>query len=387
MRALLIVIDGVGCGGAPDAADYGDAAADTLGHVLDRVPDLSLPTLWSLGLGRVLGRRPTVRPAGSYGVMCERSAGKDSTSGHWELAGALLDQPFGHFDRFPPELVADIERDAGVRFVGNVAASGTAILDELGPDHLRTGDPILYTSADSVLQIAAHTRVMTCDRLYAVCDVARRHADRYRVGRVIARPFTGEPGAFVRTAGRHDFSMVPPPTVLDALRAAGVTVTSVGKTADLFAGRGFTASHPTTSDGQGMAVTDRLWRDAADGLTFVNLVDFDTAYGHRRDVAGFAAALAAFDEWLGRFLPNVAGDDLLIVTADHGNDPTFRGTDHTRERVPLLVRHGGPAADLGERATFADVAATLADAFGLDRWATGTSFLDRAAGAVAVTQP
>ena len=374
-RALLIVMDSVGCGGAGDAAAYGDAGADTLGHIFDATPDLHLPNLWSMGLGRVLNRGPAVEPAGGYGVMCERSAGKDSTTGHWELAGAVVGEPFGYFERFPAELVDAVERDAGVRFVGNVAASGTAILEQLGPDHLRTGRLILYTSADSVLQIAAHEAVLSAEQLYGVCAVARRHADRYRIGRVIARPFRGEPGAFERTAGRHDFSLPPPPTVLDGLVAAGVAVTSVGKTADLFAGRGFTASCPTASDAAGMAAVEQLWGDRADGLTFVNLVDFDTLYGHRRDVAGYAAALGRFDRWLGGFLPAVRDDDLLIVTADHGNDPTFPGTDHTRERVPVLVRHGGLCGDLGLRDTFADVAATAADFFGLADWRAGRSFL------------
>ena len=375
MRALLIVMDSVGCGGAPDAAAYGDAGADTLGHVLDAVPSLRLPALWSLGLGHVLGRDPVRHPIGSYGVMTPRSPGKDSTTGHWELAGVVLDRPLGLFDHFPPALVSAVERDAGVSFIGNVPASGTEILDHLGPDHVRTGRPILYTSADSVLQIAAHVDVIPTPRLYAICEVARRHADAHRIGRVIARPFAGEPGAFVRTAGRHDFSLRPPPTVVDALTAAGVAVTSVGKTADLFDGRGFAASHPTASDAAGMAITERLWAANGEGLTFVNLVDCDTLYGHRRDPAGYAAAVAAIDRWLGAFLPAIGGDDLLIVTADHGNDPTFAGTDHTRERVPVLVRHGHRSVGLGDRSTFADVAATVAAFFGLRGFGPGTPFL------------
>ncbi len=375
MRAVLIVMDSVGCGRAADAADYGDAGADTLGHIFDRVPGLRLPNLWSIGLGHVLGRSPVATPVGRYGVMRPRSAGKDSTTGHWELAGVVLDRPFGTFGRFPPELVEAIEAEAGVSFLGNVAASGTEIIDRLGAEHVRTGWPILYTSADSVLQVAAHERVMPIGRLYAVCEVARRHADRYRIGRVIARPFAGEPGAFVRTGGRHDFSLRPPPTVLDAIAATGTAVVSVGKTFDLFAGAGFTASHPTGSDADGMTTAERLWRAGGDGLTFVNLVDFDTLYGHRRDVAGYAAALAAFDHWLGRLLPDVRDGDLLIVTADHGNDPTFGGTDHTRERVPVLVVGHGRAGDLGERQTFADVAATLAGAFAVPGgWPVGTPF-------------
>ena len=375
MRALLIVLDSVGCGGAPDAAVYGDTGADTLRHVLDAVLAVRLPNLWSMGLGRVLGRGPTVAPSGQWGVMTPQSAGKDSTTGHWELAGVVLDRPLGTFDRFPPGLVAAIEAEAGVGFIGNVAASGTEIIDRLGPEHVRTGRPILYTSADSVLQVAAHEAVMTLPRLYALCEVCRRHADDYRIGRVIARPFVGEPGGFARTAGRHDFSLRPPPTVLDALAAAGVAVTSVGKTADLFAGAGFAASHPTVSDAEGMATTTRLWRGGTGGMLFVNLVDCDTLYGHRRDPAGYAAALAAIDRWLGDLLAEIRPEDLLIVTADHGNDPTFRGTDHTRERVPVLVRHGGRTGDLGDRQTLADVAATVAAAFGVPGgWGMGTPF-------------
>ena len=376
MRALLIVLDSVGVGGAPDAAAYGDAGADTLGHILDRHPALRLPNLWSLGLGHVVNRRPCP-PAdlrASYGRMTEVSAGKDSTTGHWELAGAVLGEPFGHFVNFPPALVGAIEREAGVSFIGNLPASGTAIIDQLGPEHVRAGRPILYTSADSVLQIAAHEAIIPVGRLYEICRIARRHADAYRIGRVIARPFVGEPGAFVRTANRHDFSMTPPPTVLDALTAAGVPVVGVGKTADLFAGSGVAASHPTASNADGMRQIEAVWRATDRGLVFANLVDFDTNFGHRRDVAGYAAALAEVDAWLGRFLPAVRADDLLILTADHGNDPTFRGTDHTREQVPLLMKLGGRAADLGTRETFADVAASLGAYFGVP-WPVGTPFV------------
>ena len=377
MRALLIVLDSVGVGGAPDAAAYGDNGADTLGHILDRHPDLRLPNLWRLGLGHITDRAPCP-PAdlrASHGRMREVSAGKDSTTGHWELAGAILDEPFGHFVHFPPALVGAIEREAGVSFIGNLPASGTAIIDELGPEHVRTGRPILYTSADSVLQIAAHEAVIPLGRLYEICRVARRHADPYRIGRVIARPFVGEPGAFARTANRHDFSMQPPRTVLNALADVGVPVVGVGKTADLFAGSGVTESHPTASNADGMRRIEAVWRATGRGLVFANLVDFDTNFGHRRDCAGYAAALAEFDAWLGRFLPHVADEDLLIVTADHGNDPTHRGTDHTREQVPLMVMHGGRTDDLGTRETFADVAASLGAFFGIP-WPVGTPFTD-----------
>ena len=377
MRALLLVLDSVGIGDAPDAEAYGDAEANTLGHILERTPDLTLPNLCSLGLPEVLGasKRPIGHYRASYGRMQESSAGKDTTTGHWELAGAVLEQPFATFDRFPPELVQSIERDAGVEFIGNYASSGTTVLEALGPEHLQTGRPILYTSADSVLQIAAHEEVIPIERLYAICEVARRHADSAKIGRVIARPFTGEPGAFKRTARRHDYSMKPPRTVLDAISDAGVPVIGVGKISDIFAGQGVTESFPTSSNAEGMRRIDALWRERQDGFLFANLVDFDMLFGHRRDVAGYARALEEFDAWLGGFLPQIGADDLVIITADHGNDPTFRGTDHTREQVPLFVLDGSEPRDLGTRKTFADVAATLADFFSVAHWHTGTSFL------------
>jgi phosphopentomutase len=372
-RALLIVLDGVGLGGAPDAAEFGDAGADTLGHVLGAT-GVALPTLAALGLHRLLGLPDAPAPRAMHGRMRERSAGKDSTTGHWEIAGIALEAPFAVFERFPEALVRAIEAEAGVTFLGNIPASGTAIIEELGPEHLRTGRPILYTSADSVLQIAAHEAVMPPSRLYAVCEVARRHADAYRIGRVIARPFEGAPGAFRRTGGRHDFAMRPPPSVLRALTAAGLPVTGVGKVADLFAGEGFTTSHPTADDADGMRRTAKAWAATREGLVFTNLVDFDTVHGHRRDVAGFAAGLATFDGWLAGFLPAVAPEDLVIITADHGCDPTYPGTDHTREEVPLLVLHQGRADPLGTRDGFMDVAATLARHFELPPWPTGRPF-------------
>ena len=374
MRALLIVLDGVGVGGAPDAARYGDAGADTLGHVLART-GVALPTMRALGLDAILGVAGAPRPRASWGRMREHSAGKDSTTGHWEIAGVALDQPFAIFDRFPEALVAAIEAEAGTRFLGNVPASGTAIIEELGAEHLRTGHPILYTSADSVLQIAAHEAVVPVPRLYAICEVARRHADAWRIGRVIARPFAGQVGAFARTPRRHDFSMAPPRSILDALAEAGQPVVTIGKVADLFAGRGIANSVPTANNAEGMARMAAVWPRTRDGLVFTNLLDFDTEYGHRRDVHGFAAALAAFDVWLGRFLPQVGPEDLMIITADHGNDPTFRGTDHTREEVPLLLLHHGRAEPLGIREGFADIAATLAGFFRLHPWPVGSSAL------------
>ena len=376
-RALLLVLDSVGCGHAPDAAAYGDEGADTLGHIFAAQPALALPALFSLGLGKIIGAKNSPAPIASHGRMCERSAGKDTTTGHWEIAGVILDQPFATYAQFPPELVRAIELEAGVQFIGNYAQSGTTILTELGAEHVRTGQPILYTSADSVLQIAAHESVIPLPRLYQICRIARRHCDAWRIGRVIARPFTGEPGAFARTSGRHDFSAVPPLTILDAIAAAGLSVEGVGKISDIFAARGLTHSTPTTSNADGMAAIDTLWANGHDGLIFANLVDFDMHFGHRRDVAGYARALAEFDAWLALFVEKVAPADLVIITADHGNDPTWPGTDHTREEVPLLVLHASQAAPLGTRETFADIAATLADFFHLPPWKVGESFLSQ----------
>ncbi len=339
-----------------------------------------MPALFSLGLWKILTAdvldRRSRGTIASFGRMRERSAGKDTTTGHWEIAGIILDEPFATFPEFPPELISAIERDARVEFIGNYARSGTTILEELGAEHLRTGKPILYTSADSVIQIAAHERLVPRRRLYEICRIARRHADAARIGRVIARPFDGEPGSFRRTSGRHDFSMVPPPTVLNAIAETGLRVEGVGKISDIFADSGITRSTPTASNAEGMAAIDRLWADGQDGLIFANLVDFDMLYGHRRDVAGYTRALVEFDTWLATFLPRCEEDDLVIITADHGNDPTWRGTDHTREEVPLMVLHRGASLALGTRRTFADVAATLAAHFELRQpWPVGRSFI------------
>ncbi len=380
MRALLLVLDSVGVGDAPDAQQYGDAGANTLGHIFEQTPDLGLPNLCSLGLSEILASaRQGPLPRASYGRMQERSVGKDTTTGHWEIAGAILDEPFAVFERFPDELVRAIESDAGAEFIGNYACSGTTVLEQLGDEHVRTGKPILYTSADSVLQIAAHEQVIPIERLYAICKAARKQADAARIGRVIARPFTGESGSFKRTARRHDYSMKPPRTVLNAISESGTAVIGVGKISDIFADSGITESLPTASDAQGLERVAELWRAQRDGLIFANLVDFDMHFGHRRDVRGYAQSLREFDSWLGEFLPGITPDDLVIITADHGNDPTFRGTDHTREQVPLFVLDGSEPRNLGTRETFADVAATLADCFELPPWPAGVSFLSRVA--------
>lgn len=379
MRALLLVLDSVGIGHAADAASYGDEGANTLGHIFEQMPGLQLPALCSLGLTHLLpaAGRPETTTRASYGRMQERSAGKDTTTGHWEIAGVILEEPFAVFDRFPEELVQRIEAEAGVSFIGNFARSGTVILDELGVEHLRSANPILYTSADSVLQIAAHEDVIPVDRLYHLCKIARRHADAFHIGRVIARPFIGAPGNFNRTSRRHDYSMRPPRTILTDLTENGVAVTGVGKISDIFAGEGITTSHPTVSNREGTDRISELWDAHAPGLIFANLVDFDMLHGHRRDVHGYAEALRGFDGWLAEFLPKIKGDDLVIITADHGNDPTFPGTDHTREAVPLFFLNRGQSRDLGTRSTFADIAATLAASFQLPKpWPVGSSFLE-----------
>lgn len=391
MRALIIVLDSVGVGHAPDAASYGDEGANTLGHIFETVPGLELPNLKKLGLGQILNGRATLRGAAtparqnlalpgqlraSFGRMQERSAGKDTTTGHWEIAGVILEQPFATFESFPDALVRDIEREAKVTFIGNYARSGTTILEELGVEHVRTGNPILYTSADSVLQIAAHEKAIAVSGLYDICQIARKHADEFRIGRVIARPFDGEPGRFRRTARRHDYSMKPPRTVLNALSEARIDVIGVGKIDDIFDGEGITESFPTATNAEGTERILQLLRERESGLIFANLVDFDMQFGHRRDPAGYAAALSEFDTALAELLPLIRPEDLVVITADHGNDPTFRGTDHTREQVPLFVLHNGESRDLGTRDTFADVAATLAEFFGLpEPWSKGSSFM------------
>lgn len=386
MRTLLLILDSVGCGHAPDAGAYGDAGANTLRRVLDHSAEAGgpdFPVLESLGLRDILRMSeagllpPGLAMPGHFaiGVLEEISAGKDTTTGHWELAGAPLAKPFPVFKTFPVELVRAIERDAGVHFLGNIAASGTEILDRFGPEHLETGAPILYTSADSVLQIAAHEEIVPLERLYEICKTARGHADRYGIGRVIARPFVGGPGAFKRTAGRHDYSLLPPRTILNALHESGIPVTGIGKIGDIFAMSGILESIPTASNAEGMAVIEMLWNANRNGLLFANLVDFDMLFGHRRDTAGYARALSEFDAWLGRFLSRIHSDDLVLIAADHGNDPGWRGTDHTRERVPLWVLGAVPPAHPGIRGSYADVAASLAVRFGLPAWPGGKSFL------------
>lgn len=381
-QALLIILDSVGIGHAPDAAAFGDEGANTLGHLRETIPGFSLPHLDAAGLVAceqlAAGRKPDTKATLSHGCLTERSAGKDTVTGHWEIAGSPLEVPFATHTRFPDALVAEMELACGVTFIGNYAQSGTVILDELGVEHLRTGHPILYTSADSVIQIAAHESVIPVEQLHEICRRCRPIADRERIGRVIARPFEGAPGAFRRTANRHDFSMRPPVTVLNHLEAAGIETIGVGKISDIFSGSGITRSVPTRGNADGCAKIDELLstQGSRPRLTFTNLVDFDSLYGHRRDPPGYARALVGFDTWFGELAPRLDAEALLIITADHGNDPTWRGTDHTRERVPLLVKMPGGPRSLGVRDTFADVAASLAEWFGVStEGLSGKSFL------------
>jgi phosphopentomutase len=379
-RALVIVLDSVGVGHAPDASAYSDEGSNTLGHILREYPGLALPHLRKIGLETALalagGSTAPSPESGCAGVLTELSAGKDTTTGHWELAGVVLEEPFRTYGCFPGKMVEAIEKSAGVRFIGNVAASGTEILDRLGAEHVRTGHLILYTSADSVLQIAAHEDVVPVERLYEICRAARQHTDG--IGRVIARPFVGSEGAWRRTSNRHDFSLTPPRTILNALDDAGIPVTGIGKISDIFAGSGIRNSHPTTSNRHGMEVIQNLWDAGTGGLLFANLVDFDMLFGHRRDVAGYARALEEFDLWLGGFLNHVKEEDLVIITADHGNDPTWSGTDHTREKVPYFEFHAGKTAVLGELQGFGHVASRLADFFQLESdWRASTSVGNR----------
>ncbi len=379
-RVVILVADGVGCGGAPDAAAYGDAGADTLGNLARQHGGLSLPNLGALGLGRlttIAGVPPAAAPQGAWGAMTERSVGKDTITGHWEMAGLITTAALATFpDGFPPSITEPLARAAGRGLLGNIAASGTAIIEELGAEHLKTGALILYTSADSVLQIAAHEEVVPIDELYRICAVARDIADRERIGRVIARPFVGTPGAFRRTYNRRDFALVPPsPTLCDVLTAAGIPVAGVGKISDIFAGRGVPESIHSEGNEDGMRLTLERFDRLDGGLLFTNLVDFDMLYGHRNDVAGFAGALERLDAWIATLRARLRPGDVVFVTADHGNDPTKHGTDHTRERVPLLAFGPGvKAVDLGARASFADLGQTVVDALGAPALAHGTSF-------------
>jgi phosphopentomutase len=382
-RVIWIVLDSVGIGEMPDAAQYGDVGSDTLGNIA-RIRGIKLPNLARLGLGNIkplTGISPAASPAGAYGKCTLASPGKDTTTGHWEMAGIHLAKPFPLYPHgFPRDVMSEFERRVGRRSLGNKAASGTEIIKELGVEHMRTGSPIVYTSADSVFQIAAHEEVIPLWELYKMCETAREILQGpNQVGRVIARPFAGAPGSFARTPNRHDYA-VPPPAgmLLDQLHDRGVGVHGVGKIFDIFLGRGIQDSTKTKNNTEGMAQTLEAIGDMDRGLIFVNLVDFDQNYGHRNDVEGYGAALEEFDAWVPEFRGRLGEKDLAIFTADHGCDPTTPSTDHSREYVPLLVSgpkvHAG--VNLGVRGTLSDIGQTVAENFGA-RLSQGQSFLEQ----------
>lgn len=386
-RAIILVIDSGGIGEMPDAGEYGDQGSDTIGHVAEAAGGLTLPTLRRLGLGnlhRVKGVDRLDRPDGSYARMLEKSAGKDTITGHWEMSGLVTQVPFVTFPKgFPPAIMEPFEAAIGRGTLGNKAASGTEIITELGAEHMRSGKPIVYTSADSVFQVAAHEEVIPIEELYRICEIARAQlVGQYQMGRVIARPFEGTPGNFKRTWRRHDYAVDPPgETAVSRLSAHGKKVVGVGKIRDIFNGFGIDETHKMKNNLEGLELTlTALQRQQDDGLIFTNLVDFDMLYGHRNDARGYAQSLLELDGFLPRLMDSMRDGDALFITADHGCDPTIlTSTDHTREFSPLLVWGPGlrPGKDLGVRDTFGDMGVTILDAFGLDTAGlSGTSFAD-----------
>ncbi len=375
-RIFVVVLDSLGAGAMADSAQYHDVGVDTLGHIAQSVGNLHIPNLQKLGIGNLKpleGVAPAEAPLARYTKLNEKSLGKDTMTGHWEMMGLYITKPFQTFTDtgFPPELIAELEKRTGRKIIGNKSASGTAILDELAEEEIQQGHLIVYTSADSVLQICGNEETMGLDNLYHYCEIARELTlrDEWKVGRVIARPYTGKKkGEFVRTSNRHDYALKPfGPTVLNTLQDAGLDVISVGKIYDIFDGEGLTQAHRSKSSVHGMEQTIEVAQSDFTGLCFTNLVDFDALWGHRRNVKGYAEELERFDEKLGLLMPQLHEDDLLILTADHGNDPTYTGTDHTREKVPFLawspsMQQGGP---LPEQDTFAVIGATIADNFDL----------------------
>lgn len=383
-RIFLIVMDSVGCGSAPLSFQYGDDGANTIGHIAEKMGGITLPTMEGLGYGNltnILGVKPKC-DKGYYGKMDELSKGKDTMTGHWEFMGVKTSQPFKTFTDtgFPKELIDLLESKTGHKIIGNYAASGTEILKQLGEEHIKTGAMIVYTSADSVLQIAAHEKYFGLEELYRVCKIAREICldEKYKVGRIIARPFIGDDkDSFIRTPNRHDYALSPSDrTVLDDLKDNNYDVISIGKINDIFNTCGITEAYKSVSNHNGMEITTNLTKKDFHGLCFVNLVDFDALYGHRRNVVGYHDALVEFDSDLKILMNNLNDDDLLIITADHGNDPTWTGTDHTREYVPLLVYSKSlNKGDLGIRSTFADIGATISENFNVLAPKIGKSFL------------
>ena len=383
-RAFVIVMDSVGCGTAPLSYQYGDDGANTIKHISEVMNGIKLPTMEKLGYGNlteIKGVKP-MNEFGYYGKMDEASKGKDTLTGHWEFMGVLTSKPFKTFTDtgFPKELIDELEQKTGHKVIGNCAASGTEIIKELGEEHIKTGAMIVYTSSDSVLQIACHEKYFGLEELYRCCKIAREICmkDEYMLGRIIARPFVGETAeTFTRTTNRHDYALSPTDvTTLDNLNKAGLDVISVGKISDIFNARGITEGNKIKSNHNGMEITTEIAKRDFNGLCFVNLVDFDALYGHRRDPKGYHHALEEFDTDLNTLFKELREDDLVIVTADHGNDPTWTGTDHTREYVPLLVYSKSLGkGDLGTRKTFADIGATIAENFNVEAPHIGTSFL------------
>jgi phosphopentomutase len=381
-RVVIIVMDSVGAGELPDAVKYGDVGSNTLGNIAASIKGFSLPNLENLGLGWIDGLdryNRSLKPIGNYGKMAEKSAGKDTTTGHWEMSGIILDKPFPVYPHgFPRDVIDAFEKAIGTKSIGNVVASGTEIIKEMGQEHVTTGYPIVYTSADSVFQIAAHEEVIPIERLYEICRIAREILKgEHGVGRVIARPFVGTEGNFTRTDRRHDFSLEPVGrTILDALKENGYDVRGVGKIKDIFCGRGLTSYVYIHNNMDGVDKTITYMNDDFNGLIFTNLVDFDMLYGHRNNVEGYAAALKEFDSRIPEIIHNLREDDILIITADHGCDPTTSSTDHSREYVPLLVygRKLKKGVNLGTRSSFTDIAQTVADIIGIDPMIHGESF-------------
>ncbi len=383
-RIFLIVMDSVGIGEAPDAERFGDKGSDTIGHIAERMNGLNMPNMGKLGLSsikEIKGIEKAEKPLASYTKMQEASNGKDTMTGHWEIMGLNIETPFRVFpDGFPDELLSELEARTGRKIIGNKPASGTEILDELGEEHMKTGALIVYTSADSVLQIAAHEKIVPIDELYKICKIARELTldEKYMVGRVIARPFIGQPGAFKRTANRHDYALKPfDRTVMNELKDGGLDVLAIGKISDIYDGEGVTKSLRTVSNMDGMDKLLETMDMDFTGLSFLNLVDFDALFGHRRDPEGYGKALEEYDARLPEVFDKLKEDDLLIITADHGNDPVHPGTDHTREYVPLLAYSKGMACgkELPIRQTFADIGATVAENFAVAAPKFGKSFL------------
>ncbi|MDR2733432.1 MAG: phosphopentomutase [Spirochaetota bacterium] len=388
-RVIWIVLDSVGMGELPDAAAYGDVGSNTIGNIAKKVGGLALPNLTRLGLGNIEGMEQlskdasaarTAKPEGIFARLSELSNGKDTITGHWEMAGIFTERPFPTYPNgFPPEVIGAFEKAVGVGTLGNKTASGTEILDELGEEHMKTKKLIVYTSADSVFQIAAHEELYPIPKLYEICETARRLLDgQHTVARVIARPFIGSPGAFTRTANRHDYAIAPPyDTVLDTVAKNGLAVMAVGKIVDIFNGRGVTESVHTKSNDDGIDKTLGYMQNGKTGLIFTNLVDFDMKWGHRNDYAAYAKGLEAFDARLPEILSAMTERDVLFLTADHGCDPTFPGTDHTREYVPLVGYGAGftPGVDLGTRKSFADIGQTIAEILSCEPIRYGESFL------------